>query len=88
MLHSAQIRAARALLGWRQEQLAGAAGTGLATIRRLEQGQGLVKANVSTAARIQTAFEQAGVQFLEEDDKEGIGVRLTKNETRRAPKTR
>lgn len=88
MLHSAQIRAARALLGWRQEQLAGAAGTGLATIRRLEGGQGLLRANVSTAAKIQAAFEQAGIQFLFDDDAGGMGLRMRKTETQRERKGR
>ena len=76
MLHSEQIRAARALLGWRQEDLAKAAATGLATIRRLERGRGLVKANVSTMAKIQGALEKAGIHFNDDDESGEIGVRL------------
>jgi hypothetical protein len=33
---------------------------------------------VSTVLRIQTAFEKAGIQFTEEDQSGGIGVRLMK----------
>ena len=40
MLHAEQIRAARALLGWRQDDLAKAANVAPATIYRLEKGEG------------------------------------------------
>ena len=59
MLRTAQIRAARALLGWRQEELSKAAGVGAATIHRIEKGSGPVLGNVSTVLKIQEAFEQA-----------------------------
>src|SRR3546814_1857414 len=48
MIQAAQVRAARALLGWRQEDLAQAAKIGLATIARIEQGEGTVQGNFST----------------------------------------
>jgi len=76
MLHAAQIRAARALLGWRQEQLAKASGVGAATIQRIERSVGPVGGYVSTLTRIQSAFEQAGIVFLDDDAGGGIGVRL------------
>ncbi|MFZ2080389.1 MAG: helix-turn-helix transcriptional regulator [Xanthobacteraceae bacterium] len=38
MLEPAQIRAARGLLGWRQEDLSKASGVGTATIQRIEKG--------------------------------------------------
>lgn len=63
MLQSAQIRAARALLGWRQDQLAIASDVGLATIARIEQGEGTVQGHVSTIVKIQTTLEQAGIRF-------------------------
>ena len=77
MRYSAQIRAARAILGWSQDQLAQRAGIGLATLRRIEQGEGLVKGNFSTILKIQKAFEQAGISFTEDNAGE-IGVRLKK----------
>ena len=40
MLEAAQVRAARALLGWRQEELAKASRVGIATIQRLENRGG------------------------------------------------
>ena len=75
MRFSAQIRAARALLGWSQSQLARRAGVGLATLQRIEQHEGIVKGNISTILKIQKALEQAGIHFTE-DDSEEIGVRL------------
>jgi predicted transcriptional regulator len=78
MLFAAQIRAARALLDWRQDDLARAADIGMTTIRRIEAQPGPVMGYVSTMLRIQTAFEKAGIQFTEEDEFGGIGVRLRK----------
>ena len=76
MLHAEQIRAARALLGWRQDDLAKAANVAPATIYRLEKGEGPLMGYVSTLMRIQSAFENAGVRFLDNDAGGGIGVRL------------
>jgi transcriptional regulator with XRE-family HTH domain len=74
MLQAAQIRAARALLGWRQEDLSKAAKVGMATLGRIEQGTGMVQGNFSTIMRLQTALERKGIRFLNDD--EGFGVRL------------
>lgn len=83
MLHAEQIRAARALLGWRQEDLAKAANVAPATIYRLEKGAaGPVMGYVSTLMRIQSAFEKAGILFLDDDAGGGIGVRLQKKPQR------
>jgi len=76
MLQSAQIRAARALLGWKQDDLAKAANIGIATIRRIEGQDGPVMGYVSTLMRIQSAFQGAGILFLDNDAGGGIGVRL------------
>ncbi len=75
MLQAAQIRAARALLAWRQEDLAKAAKIGLATIARIEQGEGTVQGNFSTIMKIQQALEREGVSFIADPDG-GFGVRL------------
>jgi transcriptional regulator with XRE-family HTH domain len=83
MLRAAQIRAARALLGWRQEELSKAAGVGAATIHRIERGSGPVLGNVSTVLKIQEAFEQAGVQFIDEDESGGFGLRMAKKKKKR-----
>jgi predicted transcriptional regulator len=78
MLEPAQIRAARALLDWRQEDLSKASGVGTATIQRIEKGDGPITGYVSTVMRIQAAFEKAGIVFIADDEIAGIGVRLAK----------
>ena len=80
-MHAAQIRAARALLGWRQMDLANAAEVGLATVARIERGEGMVQGNFSTIAKIQDALEKEGVSFVAEPGGE-IGVRLKKQSPR------
>ena len=82
MLQAAQIRAARGLLGWRQQDLAKAAKIGLATLARIEQREGPAQGRVSTIIRIQNALQRAGVRFLE-DDNGSYGVWLDKKPRRR-----
>jgi predicted transcriptional regulator len=77
MLKTAQIRAARALLGWNQAELAKTAGVSIATIRRIEAQEGSVGGYVSTLESVQSALEKAGVRFIDNDGNGGIGVRLT-----------
>ena len=76
MLQSSQIRAARALLGWKQHDLAKSAKIGIATIRRIEGQEGPMMGYVSTLMRIQSAFEKAGILFLDTDAAGGVGVRF------------
>jgi transcriptional regulator with XRE-family HTH domain len=64
-----QIRAARALLGWNQDELAEHAGLSLATVANIEQGRGKMRGHTLDAVR--TSFERAGVEFTPEP-----GVRL------------
>jgi DNA-binding XRE family transcriptional regulator len=58
MLRAAQIRAARALLVWRQEDMAEAAKGGLTTIVRIEPGEGMVQGNFSIIMKIQRASSE------------------------------
>ena len=80
MLEPAQIRAARALLGWRQEDLSKASGVGTATIRRIEKTDRAMTGYVSTMVRIQAAFEKAGIQFIDEDEMGGFRTSDRKEE--------
>ena len=78
MFAVAQLRAARALLGWSQEELASASGVSKPTIARLELGEsGTVGGYVGTREKLKAALEAAGVIFVEENG-EGPGVRLRK----------
>jgi transcriptional regulator with XRE-family HTH domain len=83
MIEPAQIRAARALLGWRQEDLSKASGVGAATVRRVESSNSRATSYVSTLSRIQAAFETAGVLFIDDDGSAGFGVRLAKTKRKR-----
>jgi len=83
MLDPAQIRAARALLGWRQEDLAKASGVGTATIQRMEKSKRPITGYVSTLVRLQEAFEAAGILFIDEDEAGGYGLRLAKRKRSR-----
>jgi transcriptional regulator with XRE-family HTH domain len=58
-----QIKAARALLGWSQSDLAGASGISEPTIKRLEANDGEIGGRADTAEKIQVALESAGVEF-------------------------
>ena len=74
------MRAARALLRWRAQDLADAAEVGLATIQRAEKEDGPVQMNRSTAEAIRRALDAAGVEFIPENGG-GPGVRMKKNST-------
>jgi predicted transcriptional regulator len=73
MITPRQIRAARALLGWSQQELADKAIVSLNAVARLENGA--VDSRVSTVSAIQKALSKAGIEFLPSDTK-GEGVRL------------
>src|SRR6266567_2531227 len=72
MLYAAQLRAGRALVAYRQEDLAREAGVGLATLQRIERSEGPVTGNARTIWKLQNALERAGVRFIE--DASTIGV--------------
>ena len=76
MILAPQIRAARALLGWNQVQLAQAASVGVATLRRIEVLGTQPRGSIEVVWKIQTALEGAGVVFIPGDQTGGPGVRL------------
>ena len=75
MITSRQIRAARALLGWSQQQLADKAIVSVNALARLERGE--VDPRMSTLSAVHKALMEAGIEFLPADLK-GEGVRLAK----------
>ena len=74
-----QLKAARALIGWSQEELALAADVSLPTIKRLEAAEGLLAGRETTAHKIRSALEKAGIEFIDENGG-GPGVRLRKRQ--------
>jgi transcriptional regulator with XRE-family HTH domain len=72
-----QLKAARTLIGWSQEELASASGVSLPTIKRLEAAEGLLGGRKTTVQKIRNALQKAGVEFIDENGG-GPGVRLRK----------
>ena len=75
MITSAQLRAARALLGWSANDLAVRAGVHVTTVQRMERRhEDQVRGTVSTFEKVMRVLENEGIEF---DDEEGCqGVRL------------
>jgi len=70
-ISASQIRAARGLLYWSQEELAEASKLSIATIRKIESGH--ISPRDKTMGAIISALEQANIEFL------SMGVRLKNN---------
>jgi predicted transcriptional regulator len=83
MLTAGQIRAARAMLAWKQADLAKASGVAEVTIKKIEAGT-TDDPRSKTLDAIQRALEKAGVVFLEPGDIRdgGEGLRLKKSARR------
>ncbi len=73
MITGRQVRAARALLNWKQEMLAEKALVALTALKRLESERGLL-VHESTQDQVRRALEAAGVLFI--DAERGRGVML------------
>jgi hypothetical protein len=76
-LTSAQIRAARALIRWRAEDLARESAVGIATIRRAELREDETSLTTPNDRAIRVALQEAGIEFIDENGG-GPGVRLRK----------
>ncbi len=74
MISRAQVRMARAALGWGVRDVAERAGIAANTVSRYENG---ADAMGETLLKLQRTFENAGVIFIDEND-EGPGVQLKK----------
>lgn len=72
MINNLQVKAARALLDWKQEDLAKESGLSAASVALLEQGKGSPRE--ATWAAIRAAFENNGIEFTPDP-----GVRLRKD---------
>tara|TARA_Y100000815_G_C13305419_1_gene486252 strand:- start:767 stop:1012 length:246 start_codon:yes stop_codon:yes gene_type:complete len=70
-----QVKAARALLGWSQADLAREAQISEPTVKRLEAQDGDLGGRASTVDAIRGALEAGGVEFIPENGG-GAGVRL------------
>ena len=79
MITGAQMRAARALLGIDQRELAQRSGLSLPTIQRMEASNGVVRGNVDSLMKLVDALAANGIELIGESATSstgGRGVRL------------
>jgi predicted transcriptional regulator len=76
-----QIKAARALLGWSQDDLAKKSGISAPTVKRLEALDGDLGGRAETGEALVAALREAGVEFIPENGG-GAGVRVAKRQRR------
>jgi len=72
-----QVKAARALLGWSQGDLANHSAVSEPTVSRLEAEDGVLGGRTETVAKIHSALVNAGIEFIPENGG-GAGVRLAR----------
>jgi transcriptional regulator with XRE-family HTH domain len=79
MIIAAQLRAARALLGIDQRQLAELSALSVPTIQRMEASDGVIRGNVDSLMKLISALDAAGIELIGEgaiSEGGGRGVRL------------
>jgi len=79
MITAAQLRAARALIGVDQRELAAQSGLSLPTIQRMEASDGVIRGNVDSLMKLVDALAANGIELIGEgttSSKGGRGVRL------------
>jgi transcriptional regulator with XRE-family HTH domain len=79
MITAAQLRAARALLGLDQRQMAELAGLSTPTIQRMEASDGVIRGNVDSLMKLTGGLAAAGIELIGEgavSQSGGRGVRL------------
>jgi transcriptional regulator with XRE-family HTH domain len=76
MISTEQIKAARALLGWSQEDLSARSGVSYTTIAKIESSEGRNGARRDTLSKIVAALEEAGIELTDGVDSEGPGAHL------------
>jgi transcriptional regulator with XRE-family HTH domain len=79
MITAAQLRAARALLGIDQRQLAELCGLSVPTIQRMEASEDVIRGNVDSLMKLIAALETSGVELIGDGGVSqggGRGVRL------------
>lgn len=89
LITSQQMRAARAMLGIDQRQLAALSGVSLPTIQRMESSEGQVRSVVDTLVKVINALEAAGIEIIGENapsNGAGRGVRLKETAAGRQPR--
>jgi transcriptional regulator with XRE-family HTH domain len=79
MITAAQMRAARALAGIDQRELADMSGLSIPTIQRMEASDGLIRGNVDSLMKLISALDKYGIVLINAETLSpggGRGVRL------------
>ena len=79
MITAAQLRAARALAGIDQRDLAERCGLSVPTIQRMEASDGVIRGNVDSLMKLIGALDSIGIVLIGDDamsSEGGRGVRL------------
>jgi len=79
MITASQLKAARALLGINQHELAACSGLSIPTIQRMEASKDVIRGNVGSLMKVVEALENAGIEVIGNDQASatgGRGVRL------------
>jgi hypothetical protein len=71
MITGRQVRAARALLNWKQEMLAEKALVALTALKRIESERGLAT-HETTRDQVRRTLEAAGILFIDSDRGQGV----------------
>jgi transcriptional regulator with XRE-family HTH domain len=75
VITAAQIRAARAMLGWSAAELASRSGVSKRTMVNIEAGSGVPSTTAGTLYSLKSALEAAGIEFIgTPDDRPGIRI--------------
>lgn len=86
MITPAQLRAARALLGIDQRQLAELSGLSVPTIQRMEASVGgVIRGNVDSLMKLVTALNAAGIELIGDGAVSAGGGRGVRLRTPRSP---
>jgi len=83
MISAAQLRAARALLGIDQRQLAELSALSVPTIQRMEASEDVIRGNVDSLMKLVGALDAAGIELIPEGAASPSGGRGVRLKTRR-----
>ncbi len=81
MISAGQLRAARALLGIDQRELADIAGLSVPTIQRMEASEGVIRGNVDSLMKLIGALDSVGIELISDgasSPEGGRGIRMKK----------
>jgi transcriptional regulator with XRE-family HTH domain len=88
MITAAQLRAARALAGIDQRELAERSSLSVPTIQRMEASDGVIRGNVDSLMKLVGALDALGIVLIAEDassNEGGRGVRVKRRSGAKSP---